>query len=99
MAERLVSGDQNLERRLGRRGEELAVPELLPAEFGGGPDFMWRKVAGATIDTVVEQELHAARPRSCLRASSRTAIACSRVTPGNPSRNSSRESPASRYSK
>src|SRR5580700_9130130 len=50
------------------------------------------------VDALVEQNSHETDSTSFSFASSRKAITCSRVTAGKPPRNSSIESPASRYS-
>src|SRR4029077_1056033 len=86
-------------KSFGSQGKQFAILNGGPSHLPGGSHVVTDKGAGKTpIDALVQQNSHEADSTSFSFASSRKAITCSRVTEGKPSRNSSIESPASRYS-
>src|ERR1700722_15464088 len=81
------------------QGKQLAILDRGPPHLFGGLDVVADNSARkAPIDALIEQDSHGTDSTSFSFASSRKAITCARVTVGKPSRNSSMESPASRYS-
>src|SRR5437588_6540118 len=99
MPEAFIDGQQDIESDGLRLIEQKAVPQRIPAHIGGRSDGVAReKSLEPPIEAMVNQYLHGFGSRSSkpARAARKTAWACSRVTPGKPSKNSSRGSPPSR---
>src|ERR1700722_1548216 len=93
-----IDGDKYF--KFGRRqGQQLTVRYSHPPLFGNSAHIEHAK-AGCQprIDAFVEQYFQAASVTARLVARSRNAITFDRDTEGNPARNSSMESPASRHS-
>jgi hypothetical protein len=80
-------------------GQQLAVRYSQPTLICDGTDINSGEPGRqANIDAFVEKDSQAASVTARVVARSRNAITCGRDTEGNPARNSSMESPASRYS-
>ena len=91
----MINRHKDIELRL-RESEQLAVLDTGPAGLRHRNHVTALDLFGqSTVDTLVEKKLHDATGIIRAFASSRKAITCSRVTVGNPSRNSSMVCPPS----
>jgi hypothetical protein len=82
----------------GSQGQQLAVRDSLPTLICDGTNINSGEASRqANIDAFVQKDPQAASVTARVVACSRNAITCDRDTDGNPARNSSMESPASRY--
>lgn len=94
----LIRGNHHLIILL-RRGNQVAIAEPVPLPLASGGDFMAGPPSPQSPrNAMIEEYLHAASEKLVRRAYSRTATTCSRVTPSNASRYSSRLTPPSRFS-
>ena len=94
----LIRGHQHVESLLGG-GEKFSVSQRRPPHRMSGGDFMaWKPGGQRTRNAMVQENLHAVSRTMALRACSRTATACARVTPSNASRYSPNDTPPFRFS-
>src|SRR3954466_1527839 len=90
-----VDGQENVELFFGEC-EQFAVLDASPPCLGNRSYRASDQFAcESSIDTLIQQNSHRAAAMASSLPCSRKAIVCSRFTVGNPSRNSSSDSPAS----